>query len=92
MLIALIEKNSMLDKKTTIEEINQCLGLQNRSIAIQKAQRHKNISSINKKFAEIHKKQLIINEKLPMDKRSLLYFIDSENLDILKKSRMNGTT
>lgn len=84
-LIRLIEQNSRMNKKTTIEEINQCLGLQNRSIEIQKAQRHKNISSINKKFADIHQKQLISNEKLPMDKRSLLYFIDTINLELLEK-------
>jgi len=86
-VISLIYKNSKNLKKTYIDEINQTLGLQNRSIEIQKAQRHKNFSSINKKFQEIYNRILISNEKLPMDKRSLLFFIEKENLEILDKHK-----
>ena len=86
-VISLIYKNSKDLKKTYIDEINQTLGLQNRSIEIQKAQRHKNFSSINKKFQELHNRILISNEKLPMDKRSLLFFIEKENLEILDKHK-----
>jgi hypothetical protein len=86
-VISLIYKNSKDLKKTSIDEINQTLGLQNRSIEIQKAQRHKNFSSINKKFQEQYNRILISNEKLPMDKRSLIFFIENENLKILDKHK-----
>jgi hypothetical protein len=86
-VISLIHKNSKDQKKTSIDEINQILGLQNRSIEIQKAQRHKNFSSINKKFQELYNRILISNEKLPMDKRSLIFFIEKENLEILDKNK-----
>jgi hypothetical protein len=89
LLIKLIYFNSINRNKTTIDEINGVLGLQNRSIEIQKAQRHKNLSSINKKFIDTYNRQLISNEKLAIDRRSFTYYIEESNCQIIKNELHN---
>lgn len=93
-VIILLLKNQKERRKTTIDEINYCLGLQNRPLETQKAQRHKNISNINKAFIDLHQTPLILNEKMPEDKRSLLYFLNSDFQIIIEnnikiKERLN---
>ena len=83
-LIVLLLKNQQKNCKTTIDEINNCLGIQNRPLETRKAQRHKNISNINEAFLQIHQAPLIINEKMPEDRRSLLYFINTDFQRILE--------
>jgi cell division protein FtsL len=84
-LIALLLKNSNVNKKTSIDEINIILGLQNRSIDTQKQQRHKLLTSINSKFSSRFKRILIQRAPLDIDKRLNEYFIQKVEMDTLKQ-------
>jgi hypothetical protein len=85
-LIKLIFENSMHRKSTTIEDINQVLGLSNKPNDLQKKHRSDTISSINQKYQYLSKKNglLLKKNRSDVDKRSFEYFIDYEDYKSLE--------
>jgi len=83
LLLNLLIANSKKGIKTTIEEINHVLGLDSRSIEIQKSQRHKVITSINETYNAKTDRKLIQSDKLDIDRRSYVYFIAEEEIKTL---------
>ncbi len=81
-----ISGNSQKGKLTSIDELNKVLGVNKKSIEVQKKQRSDIISSINKKYTFIKKNDsdLIERKQAEFDKRSFEYYIDYNRLnDIL---------
>jgi hypothetical protein len=85
-LIKLIFENSMQRKSTSIEDINQVLGLSNKPNDLQKKHRSDTISSINQKYQYLTKKNglLLKKNRSDVDKRSFEYFIDYEDYKSLE--------
>lgn len=89
LLLELLILNYKKGVKTTIDEINKTLGLNSRSIETQKSQRHKLITSINETYKNKIGRKLIISDKLDFDRRSNVYFISNEEMDVLLKFIIN---
>lgn len=85
LLLNLLISNSSKGAKTNINDINNFLGFAHMSIDTQKQQRHNLITSINKKYLNKTKRNLIQREKLEFDKRSYVYFIAEDELPSLLK-------
>ncbi|HNU42098.1 MAG: hypothetical protein UZ12_BCD005002387 [Bacteroidetes bacterium OLB12] len=79
-VINLVVSNSMNGIGTTVEQINQLLGVTNKSIEIQKKQRSDVFLSINEKWSRIGTGVLIDKRRLDQDKRSYEYLIANEKL------------
>jgi len=73
-----IAGNSQKATLTSIDDLNKVLGVNKKSIEIQKKQRSDVISSINKKYSYIKKDngELIERKQTEFDKRSFEYYID----------------
>jgi hypothetical protein len=86
-LLTSILKSSLEDKKTSVETINNLLGLDNKSLKIQNNQRAEVISNINKKFnIKINKIENIIERnRVEIDKRLFEYYINIQFKEELKK-------
>jgi len=80
-VIRFISTNSYKDIGTTVEQINQLLGVTNKSLEIQKKQRSDLFLSINEKWGRANSGILIDKRRLEHDKRSYEYYIDQENLN-----------
>lgn len=89
LLLELLILNHKKGVKTTIEEINKTLGLNSRSMETQKSQRHKIITSINETYKNKIGRKLIISDKLDFDRRSNVYFISNDEMNILLKLIIN---
>jgi hypothetical protein len=85
LLLNLLISNSSKGITTNINDINNFLGFAHMSIDTQKQQRHNLITSINKKYLNKTKRNLIQREKLEFDKRSYVYFIAEDELPSLLK-------
>jgi hypothetical protein len=75
------------NNSVNIDEINRNLGIQNKSIEIQKKTRRDMINSINEKWCvALNTEQHVIDKnRSAFDKRSYEYFIHADFLAILKK-------
>ena len=82
--IRLIFSNTTNGIKTTIDEINSFLIIESRNIETQKAQRHKIITSINKKYQLIYHLDLIGSARSEIDKRVFEYYINESEINIIK--------
>jgi hypothetical protein len=80
-----IAGNSQNAKLTSIDELNKVLGVNKKSIEIQKKQRSDIITNINKKYSYIQKDkgELIERKQAEFDKRSFEYFIDYNKLNLI---------
>ena len=83
LLLKILTENSKNQKSTTIEQINKIIGLESRPIETQKSQRHKLISSINAKYRSALNRKLIHSEKLEFDRRSNVFYIEKEDVEII---------
>jgi hypothetical protein len=83
LIIESILTKSMNNQFTTVEEINEIMGLSKKSNEVKKRERTEIINSINQKFKTIFKKDkdLILRERSTLDKRYFQYIINSENID-----------
>lgn len=83
LIIESILTKSMNNQFTTVEEINELMGLSKKSNEVKKRERTEIINSINQKFKTIFKKDkdLILRERSTLDKRYFQYIINSENID-----------
>jgi hypothetical protein len=83
-------RNSDRNYSSTIEEVNDVLGLRIKSIDVQKKHRSDTILSINEKHRLITglEKPLITKVRTAEDKRSYLYYLDVE---LYQKIQKNGT-
>ena len=86
-LLELLVKNSLEKQYTSLDEINNVLGIGKRSLEIQKKQRSDIISSINKKYCQTYSTQenLILKQRADFDKRSFEYYIDASKVDLVKQ-------
>lgn len=81
-VISQIAKNSIKGDGTTVDQINQLIGVANKSLEIQKKQRSDIFLSINEKWGRANSGILIDKRRLEHDKRSYEYFIDQKNLNV----------
>ncbi len=81
-LISSITQNSSKGQFTSIEDVNNALGVSKKNSEIQKKQRSDIISAINKKYSYIKRSdnELIEKRRTEFDKRSFEYFIDASRL------------
>lgn len=92
-VLKVITSNSQKALLTSIEDLNKVLGVNKKSIEVQKKQRSDVISSINKKYSYIQKDkgELIERKQAEFDKRSFEYFIEysklQDILDLLNKAK-----
>ncbi len=90
-LLMLIVNHSLQGRTTSVDELNNCLGVTRKNVEIQKKQRSDTIMSINKKyhFVTISQEDLIQKKRSEPDKRAFEYFIEyskaKEVLDFLNK-------
>lgn len=91
-ILKLIIDNSTAKYSTSINEINQALGLSEKNIGIQKKQRSETLQSINSKLEVLlpHIKEAIKKLRSEIDKRSFEYYIDSSDLEILNSFYNNA--
>ena len=84
--LQLIVENSENQIDTSIEQLNQVLGLERKNIDVQKKQRSDVLISINSKLGLLlhTKDQLIQKKRVETDKRSFCYFIAPENIQMVK--------
>ncbi len=85
-VLQLLYDNSINQATTTIDALNNVLGVTKKATDIQKNQRSDVISSINRKFVLIsNNEQPIINKsRTEFDKRSFVYFITMDRLEEVK--------
>ena len=81
-VLQLLYDNSIIGATTTIDALNNVLGVTKKATDIQKKQRSDVISSINKKFVFISNNEQPIMDKTrtEFDKRSFVYFIATDRL------------
>jgi len=86
-LVEYLFYHSVDERLTTIQEINKVIGVQNRSVEIQKRMRSDLIGSINQKLGIITKdKKLVINkQRSEFDKRTFEYFINPIHMELVEK-------
>ena len=82
-VIQLIKMNSKNDLGTTIDQINQLIGVTLKNPEVQKKQRSDVLLSINDKWKRRNQSQniLIDKKRLEHDKRSYEYFIEIDNIE-----------
>ncbi len=81
-VLQLLYDNSIKQIGTTIDALNNVLGVIKKSSDIQKNQRSEVLSSINEKFILIsnNEQPIIVKSRTEFDKRSFAYFITEERL------------
>jgi len=86
-LLEFFFKHSADERLTSIDEINKVIGVQNRSVAIQKRMRSDLIGSINQKLYIItrDKKPVVDKQRSEFDKRSFEYFIHPSHMELVEK-------
>jgi hypothetical protein len=86
-LLEFLFNHSADERLTTIEEINKVLGVQNRSVEIQKRMRSDLIGSINQKLGIVtrDKKPVVDKQRSEFDKRSFEYFIHPTHMELVEK-------
>lgn len=91
-LLEFIYKHSLDERLTTIEEINWVIGVNNRSIEVQKRMRSDLIGSINQKLGLLakDKKPVLAKQRSDFDKRSFEYFVQPEHLGLVERVLNNG--
>lgn len=89
-LLQCLVNNSLAGRLTTIDEINKILGLQSKSVEVQKKHRSDALISLNQKLgAWLATRDTVIGKKRsPVDRRSYEYFIQPE---LLERFRINLT-
>jgi hypothetical protein len=86
-LLEFFFKHSADERLTSIDEINKVIGVQNRSVEIQKRMRSDLIGSINQKLNIItrDKKPVVDKQRSEFDKRSFEYFIQPSHMELVEK-------
>ena len=86
-LLEFLFNHSADERLTSIEEINKVLGVQNRSVEIQKRMRSDLIGSINQKLGIVtrDKKPVVDKQRSEFDKRSFEYFIHPTHMELVEK-------
>lgn len=86
-LLEFLFHHSADERLTSIDEINKVLGVQHRSVEIQKRMRSDMIGSINQKLQIItrDKKPVVDKQRSEFDKRSFEYFIHPEHMELVEK-------
>lgn len=86
-LLEFLFNHSADERLTTIEEINKVLGVQNRSVEIQKRMRSDLIGSINQKLNIVtrDKNPVVDKQRSEFDKRSFEYFIHPPHMELVGK-------
>ena len=74
------------NRKVTVDEIHQILGLKNKSIEVQKKNRTEIINRINYKFRALIDQELdlILRERSADDKRYFLYYIETDSFQLFQ--------
>jgi len=87
LLLEFLFNHSADERLTSIEEINKVVGVQNRSVEIQKRMRSDMIGSINQKLNIItrDKKPVVDKQRSEFDKRSFEYFIHPAHMELVEK-------
>lgn len=84
-IVRFVFDRSRLGIGTRIDELNKILGVENKTIEIQKKQRSDMLLSINRKWGyKTNGKELIEKKRLEEDKRSFEYFIEYAGLDLIR--------
>jgi hypothetical protein len=86
-LLQLLINKSATGNTTSIDELNNILGLTKKPVEIQKKQRSDIIISTNKKYSFITQTEvpLIQKRRTEADKRSYEYFIDYNQLEVISR-------
>jgi len=86
-LLQFLFNHSLDERLTSIDEINKVVGVQNRSVEIQKRMRSDLIGSINQKLNIItkDKKPVVDKQRSEFDKRSFEYFIHPDHMELVEK-------
>lgn len=86
-LLEFLFNHSADERLTSIDEINKVLGVQNRSVEIQKRMRSDVIGSINQKLNIVtrDKKPVVDKQRSEFDKRSFEYFIQPAHMELVEK-------
>ena len=86
-LLEFLFNHSADERLTSIDEINKVLGVQNRSVEIQKRMRSDVIGSINQKLNIVtrDKKPVVDKQRSEFDKRSFEYFIQPAQMELVEK-------
>lgn len=86
-LLEYLFQHSVDERFTSIQEINKVIGVQHRSVEIQKRMRSDMIGSINQKMGIIakDKKPVINKQRSEFDKRSFEYFITPLHMELVEK-------
>ncbi len=83
-VIVFVAQNSISGTGTNVEQINQILGVGQKSLEIQKKQRSDLFLSINQKWSKVYSEHLIVKRRLEEDKRSFKYHISVDQLNKLE--------
>jgi hypothetical protein len=86
-LLEFLFNHSADERLTSIDEINKVVGVQHRSVEIQKRMRSDLIGAINQKLSIItrDKKPVIDKQRSEFDKRSFEYFIHPAHMELVEK-------
>ncbi len=86
-LLEFLFNHSVDERLTSIDEINKVVGVQNRSVEIQKRMRSDLIGSINQKLNIItkDKRPVVDKQRSEFDKRSFEYFIHPDHMELVEK-------
>jgi hypothetical protein len=86
-LLEFLFNHSADERLTSIEEINKVVGVQHRSIEIQKRMRSDLIGSINQKLGIVTRdaKPVVDKQRSEFDKRSFEYFIHPAHMELVEK-------
>ena len=87
LLLEFLFHHSADERLTSIDEINKVIGVQHRSVEIQKRMRSDMIGSINQKLQIItrDKKPVVDKQRSEFDKRSFEYFIHPTHMELVEK-------
>ena len=86
-LLEFLFHHSADERLTSIDEINKVIGVQHRSVEIQKRMRSDMMGSINQKLQIItrDKKPVVDKQRSEFDKRSFEYFIHPAHMELVEK-------
>lgn len=86
-LLEFLFHHSADERLTSIDEINKVIGVQHRSVEIQKRMRSDMMGSINQKLQIItrDKKPVVDKQRSEFDKRSFEYFIHPTHMELVEK-------
>ena len=87
LLLEFLFNHSADERLTSIDEINKVIGVQHRSVEIQKRMRSDLIGSINQKLSIItrDKKPVVDKQRSEFDRRSFEYFIHPPYMELVDK-------